>query len=102
MWIARIFYGVLQVSTASGTRYLKPCAWERLRLLWTFRNFSILPQQVLSGRQLRLVQTVCAHRVFANPEEVDPVAIIGTVEMPALPTKRRPLPQPFAKQQRAS
>jgi hypothetical protein len=104
MWIARIFYGVLQVSTASGTRYLRPCAWERLCLLWTFRNFSILPQQVLTDRQFRLVQAVCAQRRFANPEDVDPTEVIGTVEMPLLPVKRQPAPQAFGakQQQRAS
>ena len=95
MSIARIFHGVLQVSTASGARYLKPRAWERLRLLWTFRNFRILPQQVLTGRQRRLVQSICSRRRFANPEKVDQVEVIGTVELCALPLKMSPVSQGF-------
>jgi hypothetical protein len=87
MWMARIFHGVLQVSTDAGARYLKPRMWQRLALLWTFRNFRILPQQVLTHRQRRLVQAVCLHRSFANPESIDQLAVIGTVEMAAVPLK---------------
>ncbi len=77
----------------SARRFVKPSAWERLRLLWTFRNFSILPQQVLTQRQLKLIQTLCSHGPFASPESIDEDAVIGTVEFsPAswlmLPPKR--------------
>jgi hypothetical protein len=103
MWMTRIFHGVLQVSTDSGARYLKPRAWERLCLLWTFRNFKILPQQVLSHRQRRLVHAVWSHRKFANPENIDQVAVIGTVEMAAVPLKFSPSSQGFgASRRRAS
>ncbi|MGZ4821617.1 MAG: hypothetical protein ACXVZM_08420 [Terriglobales bacterium] len=91
--MARIFHGVLQVSTDSGERYLQPRIWERLRLLWTFRNFRILPQQVLTLRQRRLIHAICSHRVFANPEHIDQLAVIGTVEMAAVPLKFSPASQ---------
>jgi hypothetical protein len=103
MSLAKLFRGVLQISTSSGARYLKPRAWERLRLLWVFRNFNILPQQVLSDRQRRLVLAVSSRRRFANPENIDPVLVIGTVEMSALPLKISPVPHPFgARHRRAS
>jgi hypothetical protein len=96
MWMTRIFHGVLQVSTDAGARYLRPRIWERLGLLWTFRNFKILPQQVLTQRQRRLIQAVCSRRKFANPEIIDQVAVIGTVEMAAVPLKFLPSSQVFA------
>jgi hypothetical protein len=95
MWIARIFHGVLQVSTDSGARYLRLRIWERLCLLWTFRNFRILPQQVLTQRQRRLIHVICSHRQFANPEHIDQLAVIGTIEMAAAPLKFSPASQGF-------
>jgi hypothetical protein len=98
-----MFDGVLQVSTGSGSRYVKLRIWERLRLLWTFRNFRILPQQVLTQSQRRLIAAVCCHRKFADPENVDHMAIIGTVELAAVPLKIKPSSQGFGpKRQRAS
>ena len=103
MSIARVFRGVLQISTSSGARYLKPRTWERLRLLWVFRNFSILPQTVLSERERHLVQAVCSRRRFANPENIDQLLVIGAIEMTALPLKIAPVPHAFgARRQRAS
>ncbi len=89
MWIARICRGVLQVSTGSGRRYVIPTAWERLFLLWTFRNFRILPHQVLSRWQVKLIQALCRHGQFANPETVDEAGVIGTVEF--VPPKKPPV-----------
>lgn len=95
MWIARIFRGVLQVSTDSGVRYLTPRIWERLRLLWTFRNFRVLPQEVLTRRQRRLIHNICSHRMFANPEHIDLFEVIGTIELTAGPLKFSPASQAF-------
>ncbi len=88
MWIARIRHGVLQVSTGAGRRYVKPSAWERLYLLWTFRNFRILPHQVLSPRQSRMILALCAQGQFANPENIEEDGVIGTVEF--LPPRKPP------------
>ena len=100
MWIARIFRGVLQVSTDSGVRYLKPRLWERLRLLWTFRNFRVLPQEVLTQRQRRLIHAICSHRMFTNPEHIDQFEVIGTLEMAAGPLKFSPASQGFGASRR--
>lgn len=102
MWMTRIFRGVLQVSTDSGARYLRPCVWERMCLLWIFRNFKVLPQQVLTQRQRRLVRAVWSHRKFANPEKVEPFAVIGTIEMTAVPLGFTPLSPAFGASRRVS
>jgi hypothetical protein len=55
MWMEKIRHGVLEVHTDKGPSYLRPSLGERIRLLWTFRNFRLLPRQVLNQRELTLV-----------------------------------------------
>jgi hypothetical protein len=55
MWIGKIRCGMLEVQTDQGVCYLRPSLGERIRLLWTFRNFHLLPRQVLNQRELTLV-----------------------------------------------
>ena len=55
MWMEKVRYGVLEVQTDKGLCYLRPRLGERIRLLWTFRNFRLLPRQVLNRRELTLV-----------------------------------------------
>ena len=55
MWMGKIRYGMLEVQTDQGVCYLRPSLGERIRLLWTFRNFHLLPRQVLNQRELTLV-----------------------------------------------
>jgi hypothetical protein len=48
-----------------------------------FRNFPILPYAVLSGRQQRLVDRLCAEQRFASmayADGMDEAPVIGTVE----------------------
>jgi hypothetical protein len=47
MWIEKLADGVLQVETPIGARFIRPSFFERAYLLWMFRNFDSLPQQVL-------------------------------------------------------
>jgi hypothetical protein len=58
MWMERIRSGVLEVHTETGPCYVRPSLRERMRLLWTFRNFRWLPRQVLSARELTLVSAL--------------------------------------------
>ncbi len=74
--------GFVQVLTESGLHYVRPSWLEKLRLLWIFRNFSILPQQVLSRRQQRLVARLCSdERLFRywGPDERERSQLIGTL-----------------------
>jgi hypothetical protein len=82
MRIDKLTGGVLRVVTPLGPRYIRPSFAERLHLLWMFRNFQVLPQQVLSARQQRLIDDLCARKKYmAWDEQVTPeTPILGTLE----------------------
>jgi hypothetical protein len=80
--------GFVQVFNESGLHYVRPSQFEKLRLLWMFRNFSILPQQVLSPRQQRFVADLCSEkRMFQYwvPNERERSPLIGTLVSSCLP-----------------
>ena len=82
MWIEKLADGVLEIDTPIGPRYLQPSFAQRASLLWTFRNFPSLPQQVLRPWEQRLIDRLWSdHRfvsVSANEGPTQP--IIGRVE----------------------
>ena len=87
----KIFHGVLAVETDWGVRYLQPSFFERLRLLWTFRNFHILPEEVLKHHERRLINQLCLKgKVLVNWNGHGELSFfcIGTVERSA----QRPQP----------
>jgi hypothetical protein len=98
MWIRKLADGVLQVDTPIGPRYIRPDLFERASLLWTFRNFDSLPQQVLSDREQRMVDRLCREHRFvpmaAHGGQDKP--LIGRIErrtpaQPDLVPARRPV-----------
>ncbi len=83
MLIEKLAAGVVQVQTPIGPRYLIPSFFQRVYLLWMFRNFPILPHAVLSIRQQRMIDRMCGEQRFASlpyAHGVDDVPVIGTVE----------------------
>jgi len=93
MWTDKLSGGVLRVLTPMGSRYIEPTLPQRLYLLWIFRHFPILPQQVLTRRQQSLVDAMCvAHRYVGLPHGGEAeIPIIGTVERrPAVLVERVP------------
>src|SRR5712691_4086967 len=83
MWIEKLFCGVLRVLTPFGPRYLSPSFLERVYLLWTFRNFTILPLVVLNHRQQGLVDRLCLQQKFGSlcfENGTFEQPLIGTVE----------------------
>jgi hypothetical protein len=91
MWLEKLSDGFLQVLTDTGAHYVKPSFLERLRLLWMFRNFSILPQQVLTLRQRAFLSQVCAEQRmfrFWGPGEQERFHLIGTLMTSVLPAGR--------------
>ena len=92
MWIDKLESGVLRVMTPLGPRYVQLSFWQRLYLLWMFRHFHTLPHLVLSPRQQRLIEDLCAEQRFVSVPYADgrgePV-VLGTVE-------RRPVVETFA------
>jgi hypothetical protein len=85
MWIQKIRRGVLQVETDAGLRYVEPSFGQRLQLLWTFRNFSILSEDVLNQHERQLMGELCRNlRPVRNGNGMDgtmPGPIIGILEL---------------------
>lgn len=91
MDLVKMRQGVLRVTTSAGARYVAPSLGQRLHLLWIFRNFAELPENVMSRRQQVLIAGLCSGSHFVDPTEVDMQAVIGTVERnlpPSLPPKK--------------
>ena len=80
MWMEKLSDGVLRVLTPLGPRYIKLTFWQRLYLIWIFRYFEVLPQQVLSRRQRNLIDGLCASQSFVGLRPGNGTPIIGTVE----------------------
>jgi hypothetical protein len=82
MWIKKLARGVLELDTPIGPRYLAPNFMERLLLVWTFRNFSSLPQQVLCAREQQLIDRLASENRFVSMSLIGEhdVPIIGRVE----------------------
>ena len=56
-----------------------------------FRNFKLLPQEVLTQQEQALVRHLCGKQLEKR-QDVSPDAVIGTVEQePTFPPKKRPL-----------
>jgi hypothetical protein len=82
MWMEKLSAGVLRVMTPIGARYIKPSFLERLYLVWIFRYFQTLPQQVLSHRQQKLIDRLCTSQEFVSllSNGFEEAPIIGTIE----------------------
>jgi hypothetical protein len=95
MWIEKLANGVVQVQTPIGPRYVIPTFFQRIYLLWMFRNFPILPHAVLSPRQKRVIDRLCGEQRFASlayADGMNEVPVIGTIErrppVESLPPRR--------------
>ncbi len=69
MWFEKLLSGVLRVMTPLGPRYLQPTFLQRLYLMWVFRNFPALPVKVLTSRQRRLMESMCAEGNYVSSGE---------------------------------
>lgn len=97
MWIEKLSSGVLRVITPLGPRYVRPTVLQRFYLLWMFRHFSRLTQQVLSKREQQLVEELCTSQEFVSllqSNGMEEVPIIGTVERLAPMLVDEPLRRP--------
>ncbi|MGA3225276.1 MAG: energy transducer TonB [Acidobacteriaceae bacterium] len=73
---------LLEVRTESGTVYICPSRWQRIRLRWAFRHFYILPPQVLSRRNQLLIEKLSRSAQVTPPLPVARETIFGVVEKP--------------------
>ena len=86
----KITRGLLRVVTEAGPHYVKPSLVERLRLIWIFRNFPVVPQQVLTLRQRRLISSLCTEeRLYQGWTGPGQPELIGTLVNTVLPESSR-------------
>jgi len=86
MWIKKLSDGVLELDTPIGPRYLQPNLMQRAYLIWTFRNFFSLPQQVLRPWQRRLIDRLWSENRFVS------LPATGTHDRPVIGRIERRVP----------
>jgi hypothetical protein len=92
MWIEKIRRGILQVSTDAGLHYVQPSLFEKLQLLWTFRNFRLLPEEVLTPHERQFISQLCSEsrlQKVPSSDFAEENCIIGTVDRVS-PAPRKP------------
>jgi hypothetical protein len=73
---------LLELHTETGTVYLLPSRWQRIRLQWAFRHFRVLPPQLLSRGDMRLIEKLSQSAVVTPPLPVRSNVVFGVVEQP--------------------
>jgi TonB family protein len=76
----KIRTGLVELRTHIGSVYVIPSFWERIYLLWTFRNFHSLPKQVLNHRQQQLIDKLCRAEIVRHTAPIAKTSIIGVIE----------------------
>ena len=76
----KIRTGLVELRTNVGSVYVSPSFWERVYLLWTFRNFPSLPKQVLNRREQQLIDKLCRAEIVGRTKPMAEAVVIGTVE----------------------
>jgi hypothetical protein len=71
---------LLELRTDSGLLYIRPSGWQRIRLLWTFRHFPVLPPQLLSRGDQRLIERLSRSALVTPSLPVPKSTIFGVVE----------------------
>jgi TonB family protein len=85
----KIRKGFVELRTPAGYAYVSPPFWERIYLVWTFRNFRSLPKQVLNRRQQQLIDKLCRGAIVSRNRLKVRASMIGTVEnMQPLPDSK--------------
>lgn len=71
---------LVELQTSDGSFYVRPSGWARMYLLWTFRNFQRLREQVLSPRQQRFIAALGRTPHVAANCRISRDCILGVVE----------------------
>src|ERR1019366_9544074 len=85
MLLAKLKSGLLGFETEHGLVFVQPSGWQRVHLLWTFRNFQSLSIKLLSARQVRLVESLYQTGAMTSPVRPDLEFVIGMVEETTFP-----------------
>jgi TonB family protein len=68
------------LETDQGVEYVAASGWDRVYLMWMFRNFRSLPQNVLSLRQKQLIGSLYRETSNGDPHERHEAVVVGKVE----------------------
>ena len=71
---------LLELRTEAGTVYVRPSRWQRIRLQWAFRHFRVLPPQVLSRGNRRLIEKLSRSAVVKPTLPVAPNTVFGVID----------------------
>ncbi len=71
---------LLELRTEAGPVYVRPSRWQSIRLQWAFRNFRVLPPELLSRHDRRLIEKLSRTSVVTPVLPVPRKAVIGVVE----------------------
>jgi|SRR5580658_24253 hypothetical protein len=88
MWIEKLTDGVVALDTPIGPRYVQPNFVQRAYLIWTFRNFFSLPQQVLRPWERRLIDRLRSENRFVS------LSAAGAPDRPVIGRVERRAPVP--------
>jgi len=80
VFLQRLESGLLLFQTPQGLVPVELSFWQRVYLLWTFRNFRQLSFPLLNTRQVALVNALARKNAGAVPHAYDPLLVIGVVE----------------------
>jgi len=92
VFLEKLESGLLLFETPKGLVAIELSFWQRLYLLWTFRNFRRLSTRLLNSRQAALVNAIANNPSTIAPS-YDPSLVIGIVENFSLPLVRKEAPR---------
>lgn len=80
MFLDKLQSGVLGFETERGVLFVQPSGFQKVHLLWTFRNFPRLSIKLLNAKQTRLVEDLYRTSTVTLPAVPDFEFVIGMVE----------------------
>jgi hypothetical protein len=80
MLLNKLESGFLLFQTQQGLVAVEPSFWQRVYLLWTFRNFRQLSLPLLNSRQTALINDLFRQHAAVVSDEYEPSLEIGVVE----------------------
>jgi len=88
VFLDRLQSGFLLFETQQGLVRVELSLWQRIYLLWTFRNFRRLPIPLLNSRQRALVNALFHNNAGVVSHSHNPLLVIGVLENSVPPTVR--------------
>jgi hypothetical protein len=82
---------LVALETDQRVEYITASGWDRVYLLWMFRNFRSLPQNVLSPRQKQLIGSLYREASNHRSDELHGAAVVGTGRLQAIVAGRTSL-----------